>query len=89
MPVPAVLPSLERTVPLSCSSLILSQMLQLPSPVPVSFIKGFQYWNNVGKGAGKVLKIYIASKTVISVGRASTEKFFSKVSTSCILCLSE
>ena len=40
----------KRTVPLSYSSLtLLYQMLQLPSPMPVSFFKCFQYRNDVRK----------------------------------------
>lgn len=51
-------------------------MLQLPLPTPVSFIKCFQQCYNVGKGAGKVLKTYITSKTVISVATSTAQNFF-------------
>lgn len=74
---PAVLPSLERTVPLSCSSLVLSQMLQLPSPVSVSFIKCFQYWNNVGKRGWKIIKDLLYIKNCdFSRNSIHTEFFF-------------
>lgn len=78
--------SLERTVPLSCSSL--SQMLQLPSLCLFPLASVLSTGIALGKGAGKVLKTYMTSKIVISARIATTQKFFSEVSTFCILCLS-
>lgn len=60
------LPSLERSVPLSCFSLTLSQMLQLPSLCLFPLASVLSTGIALGKGAGKVLKTYITSKTVIS-----------------------
>lgn len=70
-------PLFGKDCPSFCSSLVLSQMLQLPSPVSVSFIKCFQYWNNVGKRGWKIIKDLLYIKNCdFSRNSIHTEFFF-------------
>lgn len=57
--------------------------------MPVSFIKCFQYWNNVGKRGWKDIKDPHCIKNCDFSRNSIHVEFFSKVSTSCILWLSE